>query len=92
MQFLTVTRTIVPKSSKMRGLPINCTVKIITAIVRQNKIMFMITHKILNNYDVYVVLQQLVPEAILSIQLLIPQLYNYRIIVELSEVTLVDFF
>ena len=29
--------------------------------------------------------------AILSVQLLIPQLYNYRIIVQLSEVTLIDF-
>ena len=37
------------------------------------------------------VLQQLAPEAILSVQLLIPQLYNYRIIVQLSEVTLIDF-
>ena len=39
----------------------------------------------------YVVLLQLAPEAILSVQLLIPQLYNYRIIVQLSEVTLIDF-
>ena len=54
--------------------------------------MFMISHsKILKNYDDYVVLQQLAPEAILSVQLLIPQLYNYRIIVQLSEVTLIDF-
>ena len=37
------------------------------------------------------VLQQLAPEAILSVQLLIPQLYNYRIIVQSSEVTLIDF-
>ena len=37
------------------------------------------------------VLQQLAPEAIRSVQLLIPQLYNYRIIVQLSEVTLIDF-
>ena len=36
-------------------------------------------------------LQQLAPEAILSVQLLIPQLYNYRIIVQLLEVTLIDF-
>ena len=55
--------------------------------------MFMIssTHENLKNYDDYVVLQQLAPEAILSVQLLIPQLYNYRIIVQLSEVTLIDF-
>ena len=33
----------------------------------------------------------LYPEAILSVQLLFPLLYNYRIIVQLSEVTLVDF-
>ena len=37
------------------------------------------------------VLQQLALEAILSVQLLIPQLYNYRIIVQLWEVTLIDF-
>ena len=52
-------------------LPVNHTVKIITAKVRHNKIMFMITLKILYN-NVYVVLQQLVPEDILSIQLLNP--------------------
>ena len=45
----------------------------------------------LKNYDDYVVLQQLAPEAILSVQLLIQQLYNYRIIVQLSEITLIDF-
>ena len=46
--------------------------------------MFMISHsKIWKNYDDYVVLQQLAPEAIPSFQLLIPQLYNYRIIVRL---------
>ena len=37
------------------------------------------------------VLQQLAPEAILSVQLLILQLNNYRIIVQMSEVTLIDF-
>ena len=59
--------------------------------VRHNKIMFMIPLKILNNYDVYVVLQLLIPEAIVNVQLLIPLLYHYRIIVQLSEITLVDF-
>ena len=45
----------------------------------------------MKNNDDYVVLQQLAPVAILSVQLLIPQLYNYRIIVQLAEVTLIDF-
>ena len=37
-------------------LPINRTVKIITAKVRHNSLMFMITLNSLNNVDVYVVL------------------------------------
>ena len=71
-------------------LPINRTFKIVTVKVRHNKMMFMISHS--NFLIIMMFMLYLAPEDILSVQLLIPQLYDYRIIVQSSEITLLDFF